>query len=117
MEITGKLVKLVDAQTGTSARGEWKKQQFIIETEDQYPKKICIQNWNDKVDLNAVSVGDKLTVSINIESREFNEKWYTDVQAWRMESSNQTENKASAPPISAAPEEMPLEPDEDDLPF
>ena len=50
MEITGKLVKLVDAQTGTSARGEWKKQQFIIETEDQYPKKICIQNWNDKVD-------------------------------------------------------------------
>lgn len=85
MEITGKLFDTLEAQSGKSARGEWKKQDFIIETEDQYPKKVCISNWNDKIDLNSINKGDQITLSINIESREFNGKWYTDVKVWKMQ--------------------------------
>jgi len=88
MEITGKLIQILEPQSGTSARGEWKKQEFIIETEEQYPRKVCIANWNDKVDINNINVGTPITVSVNLESREFNGKWYTDVKAWRMETAS-----------------------------
>lgn len=84
MEVTGKLIDVLEAQTGTSARGEWKKQEFIVETQEQFPKKICIANWNDKIDIGSIKTGDTVTLSINIESREFNGRWYTDVKAWKM---------------------------------
>jgi len=64
----------------------WEKQQFVIETDEQFPKKMCIMLWGDKVSmLEKVAEGDILTVSINIESREYNSKWYTDIKAWRIE--------------------------------
>ncbi|MFC2096804.1 DUF3127 domain-containing protein [Bacteroidota bacterium] len=85
MEITGKIIKLLEAQSGTSTKGEWKKQEFIIETEGQYPKKICITNWNGKADLNNVSIGTKVKVGIDLESREYNERWYTTVKVWKFD--------------------------------
>jgi hypothetical protein len=108
MEVTGKMLEILPAQSGSSARGEWKKQEFIIETEDQFPKKICIANWNDKIDINNVGKGEVVTVSINIESREFNGKWYTDVKAWKMTAGSpaQPSNTASgefAPPPPPPP--------------
>jgi hypothetical protein len=72
LEITGKIVQIDEPVTGQSSRGEWKKQQFIIETEEQYPKKICFINWNDKVGLSNLKPGAKVTVAFNVESREFN---------------------------------------------
>lgn len=86
LEIKGKLLQKLDVVTGESAKGKWEKQDFIIETEDQFPKKVCMNVWGDKLSmLEKVAVGDTVTVSVNIESREFNSRWYTDVRAWRIE--------------------------------
>ena len=81
MEITGKLIQKLTMQSGTSARtgNTWQKQEFVIETGDQFPKKICANLWGDKADqLNQFNIGDMVKVSFDLESREFNGKWYTD---------------------------------------
>lgn len=86
LEITGRLIQKLPMQSGTSARGSWQKQEFIIETEDQYPRKICANLWGDKADmLNRFNEGDRIRMSFEIESREFNGRWYTDVKAWRLD--------------------------------
>jgi hypothetical protein len=118
MEIVGKIVQKLESQTGTSARGEWKKQAFVIETQEQYPKKVCIQNWNDKVQLDSFADGTLVKVSINVESREFNGRWYTDVTAWRMDvegGANSPEADMPPPPGEIPPPDG--EPASDDLPF
>ncbi len=89
MDITGKIIQILPASSGSSARGEWSRQDFIIETQEQFPKKVCISNWNKKVDLNAFGIGASVTADINIESREYNGKWYTDVRVWRMQGAGQ----------------------------
>ncbi|MFN3557163.1 MAG: DUF3127 domain-containing protein [Bacteroidales bacterium] len=112
MEVSGKLIELLQPKSGQSARGEWKKQDFIIETEDSFPKKVCISNWNDKVDLATFSVGSRVNVHINLESREYNGNWYTDVKVWKMESLDNAPAKAdsslpgtdSVPPWDLEPE-------------
>ena len=86
LELNGKLVKLLPVQSGESQRGPWKKQDMIIETNEQYPKKIAITCWGEKVDeIQNLAEGTNLLVAINIESREFNERWYTDVKAWKID--------------------------------
>ena len=87
--IEGRLVQILSAQEGQSTRGAWKKQDFILETTEQYPKKVCICCWNEKTDeLSKYQLNDNLKVSVNIESREYNSKWYTDIKAWRIEQAN-----------------------------
>jgi hypothetical protein len=126
MEITGKLYQKLAEQSGTSARGEWRKQDFIIETEEQYPKKVCISNWNNKVDLDSVAEGTTVTASINIESREFNGRWYTDVKVWRMSVNGQGGTPPPDMPDFAQFNDAPpaannnadqFAPQDDDLPF
>jgi hypothetical protein len=86
LDITGKVVQVLDLQTGTSTRGDWKKQEFILETEDQYPRKICISLWGDRIgDIAGIQPNEIITVSVAIESREFNGRWYTDVRGWRVQ--------------------------------
>jgi hypothetical protein len=107
LEITGKIVQVLDLQTGTSAKGEWKKQDFILETEDQYPRKICIALWGDRIgDIAGVQVGSEVvTASVALESREFNGKWYTDVRAWRIQRGGGvqvTQNATQSAPQSSA---------------
>ena len=86
IEISGKLIKLLPLQTGSGKNGTWNKQDFIIETTEQYPKKICISAWGDKINMLAqFSLDSSLKVSVNIESREYNGKWYTDLRAWKIE--------------------------------
>src|ERR1700761_3302582 len=86
LELTGKLIKILAPQTGTGKNGNWVKQEFIVETMDQYPKKVCISAWGDKVDdIKKHNLGDLLRLSVNLESREFNERWYTDIRAWKIE--------------------------------
>ncbi len=88
LEITGKLLQKLAEQTGEGKNGVWKKQDFIIETNDQFPKKVCISAWGDKVNnLSQVNSGDEITVSFNVESREYNGKWYTDLKAWKIDGS------------------------------
>ena len=85
MVLTGKLLQVLPLQTGTGKNGQWKKQDIIVETEGQYPKKVCVSIWGDKIKEEQLKVGSQLNISFDIESREFNGKWYTDVKAWKIE--------------------------------
>jgi uncharacterized protein DUF3127 len=85
MDIQGKLIKKLEPVTGTGKNGEWRKQDIVIETLTEYPKKICLTIWGDKIDLKSYQPGDQIQAFIEIESREWNNKWYTDVKAWRLE--------------------------------
>jgi hypothetical protein len=92
--LKGKLYKILPVQTGTGKNGTWTKQDFIIETDDQYPKKVLFSAWGDKAtDFDRYKVGDKLTVSFNAESREYNEKWYTELRAWKIEGGSGASSK------------------------
>lgn len=117
LDLKGRLVKKLPLVSGEGRNGKWEKQEFVIETDDQYPKKICISLWGDNIKkLESVQEGDKLTVSVNIESREYNERWYTDVRAWRI----QAESEGGSPGLPPLPPEAQVdEPQspEDDLPF
>ena len=84
MEISGKIIELLTVKTGQSANGEWRKQEYILETETQYPKKICFMAWGDKIDQFNIVQGETLEVSVDLESREYNGRWYTDVKAWKV---------------------------------
>lgn len=87
VDIKCKLVNKLQVQNGSSARGPWCKQDFIVETIETYPRKICMNVWGDEkvAELAGYNAGDNLSVSVNIESREFNGRWYTDVRAWRIQ--------------------------------
>jgi hypothetical protein len=86
MEIIGKVLQLGTLTEGNSPRGPWKKQELIIETLEQFPKKVCLTCWGDRVnDANSFFVGQTIKAQIRIESREFNGKWYTDVTAFRLD--------------------------------
>ena len=85
MELTAKLTQLLPIQTGTGKNGEWKKQDIIVETEGQYPKKVCVSIWGDKINEGQLQIGNILKIDFDIESREYNSKWYTDIKAWKIE--------------------------------
>ncbi len=115
MEISGTIIKMLPLQSGNGKNGEWKKQDFVIETASQYPKKICVTMWGDKIDQFALSEGQQITASIEIESREFNGRWYTDVKAWRVQ---KQEGQSSAPSNDGSPEVSTFfNEDDDSLPF
>jgi hypothetical protein len=112
--LTGKLINTLPQQTGTGKNGTWVKQDFIIETPGEYPRKVCISAWGDKAgEVAALRTGDELQVSVNIESREFNERWYTDVRAWRIEKTTPASGEAT-PSFDDIP---PPEEEDDLLPF
>ena len=123
LELEGRIVRKLNVQTGTSARGAWSKQEFIFEyQEGQFPTQICMNVWGeDKVrELEKYQIGDKVKISFNLSSREYNSRWYTDVRAWRIEPAGAQPQQPSAPqaPVAPAPTIDDLPADEDgDLPF
>ena len=133
MEITGKIIAVLPEQGGTSKSGnEWKKQEYVLEMNDQsqYPKKVCFQIFGaDRIAQAAIQPGETLTVSIDIDSREYQGRWFTNINAWKVErpmaaapqsapGAMTPENvvPASAPAASAVPDFGPANPI-DDLPF
>ena len=118
MEIKGRLVKILPVQTGQGKNGEWKKQDFVIEQEGTYSRKVCISVWGDKIDMKQLVEGAMLNVSIDIESREFNDKWYTNVTAWKVETAgNDQQSAPPLPPIDVYQPDADFPPMKDDLPF
>lgn len=87
LEIVGKLIKVLPEVSGQSQKGAWSKQEFILETLDaSYPKKVCLTAWGDKVaDLKQFGDGDTLKATFSAESREYNDRWYTELRAFRIE--------------------------------
>ena len=109
MELKGKVIQVIPEKSGTSARGAWRKQEYIIELPGDYPKQVCFMVWGDKIDQFQIEEGQELTAHVDLESREYNGRWYTDVKAWRVE---RAEQPGHEPPHPADQDEPP--PIEDD---
>lgn len=120
LSVKGKVEQILKPESGTSRAGkEWNKQEFVIETDDQYPKKVCFTLFGDKVNLiEGLTAGQDVEVSFNIESREYNGRWFHNVNAWKIEKAGD-ENMPTPPPefgMADIPPE-PAEGDAGDLPF
>lgn len=128
MEITGKIIAALPARGGVSQRtgNSWKVQEFVIETHDQYPRK-CVFNvfGEDKLAEYNIQVGDELTVSFDIDAREYNGRWYNDIRAWRVvraavpgaDSQPAMPGPATATGIPSPTTPAPVGDTADDLPF
>lgn len=103
LEIKAKVVSILEVQTGESAKGTWNKGGYVIETNDKYPKKIAIDLFNDRLD-DCPKVGEIVTSHLNVESREFNGKWYTNISAWKIDK----EGVQDVQPTNQIPEEEEL---------
>ena len=114
LEITGKVIALLPETNGVSKAGNaWRKREFILETQEQYPKKVAITVMNDKVDdLSHYVVGNTITASLNLESREYEGRWFSNINAWKLSGSTANATPPPAPPI----EEGQI-PDSTDVPF
>lgn len=123
MEITGKIIAVLPERGGTSKTGnEWKMQEYVIETHEQYPKKVCFNVFGaDKIAQFNIQAGDELTVSFDINAREYNGRWYNDIRAWRVERGTApAEVPANIPAIDAPKakmEDFSNDNNPDDLPF
>ena len=121
MEITGKIIAVLPERGGTSKTGnEWKMQEYVLETHEQYPKKLCFNVFGaDKIAQFNIQAGDELTVSFDINAREYNGRWYNDIRAWKVERG--TAMPVDTPVVNAPKVEVPdfskAANDPDDLPF
>ena len=114
MEFTGLLIQKLPVQSGTSQKGDWQSQDIIIETVETYPKKIAINFYGDKIkEVEKLNINDDVTVTANVESREYNGKWYTKVNAWKVAVNKKADPQPEPEYQSAFIDETPT----DDLPF
>lgn len=119
MELSAKLIEVLAIQTGQGKNGEWRKQDIIVETEGQYSKKICISLWGDKISDTNLQIGNYYKYDIDIESREFSGRWYTDIKAWRIEAANSLNMNnigTSTPPLPPTHLDM-IDDDDTGIPF
>ncbi len=120
LSIKAKLVRILQVESGVGRTGNpWKKQEFVVETLEQYSRKVCFTLFNDKLSLlSDFSEGEVLEVSFDIESREFNNKWYHTLSAWKIDPAAPKSSGTVLPPLTEA--DVPPEPadgEAGDLPF
>lgn len=103
MEIIGKVVAVLELQSGTSKKGsEWKKRDFVIETlDDKFPKKVCFTLFGDRADA-CPSIDSVVKVAFDIDAHEYNGKWFNSVNAWKVEPS-QAQQQAAPQQAEPAP--------------
>ncbi|MCB0402748.1 MAG: DUF3127 domain-containing protein [Flavobacteriales bacterium] len=120
LTITGKIVNILSLESGTSKSGkEWKKQAFVLDTGAQFNPLVCFSLFGDeKINmLRDFGAGQEVEVAFNISSREFNGRWYHNIDAWKISGAGQqaaspnASSEAPLPTIDEAPAE------DDDLPF
>jgi len=86
MEVTGKIILALPEMTGTSKSGNpWKKREYVLETQETYPRKIHFDFFGERADQYPLNVGDVVKLSFDIESREYNGRWYTSIRGWKSE--------------------------------
>ena len=103
MEVVGKIIQVLPLQEGVGRNGNpWKVQPYVLETLDQYPRKVHFEVFGeDRIKQNPCDVDQLVTVSFDIESREFNGRWYTSIRAWRIQQGDTTQAVAGAAPAAA----------------
>ena len=103
MEISGKIIAVLPIATGQGKNGTWRSQDYVLETADQYPKKVCFNLFGDKIDQFPMAIDDQVNVSFDVESREYNGRWYTTVRAWIIEKGAASAVSAPVASFDAAP--------------
>jgi len=117
LEIKGHVVKILPEVTGQGQNGTWVKQDFLIQTDGEYPKQICFTCWGDKTrDVKNLIEGEEVSVSFNAESREYNDNYYTNLTAWKIKKDLQQAAPPKAPPPPSVPVQQ-APPPVSDLPF
>ena len=128
MQITGKAIAALPVKSGVSKKtGEqWQSREYVIETQDQYPKKMCFEVFGtDKLQEFNIRNNDLIKVHFDISAREYNGRWYNYIRAWKVEHVNPqsqatetTPVQTSAPVQSPAPVQAPTpQSNEEELPF
>jgi hypothetical protein len=119
MEVKGKIIAVQPVQTGEGKNGTWKKQEYVIEYEQntQYPRKMMFNLWGDKIDQYNILEGQSIKVSFDIDCREYNGRWYNDIRAWKVEADENL--PVGEPGFTPAANQLPATPSDEssDLPF
>ena len=122
MELSGKVIAVLEPRGGVSKTGNaWKVQEYVIETHDQYPRKMCFDVFGeDKINQFNIQVGEELTVHFDIDAREWQGRWFNSIRAWKVDRATQGPDAPFAPsdavPFPPVPEFNPGD-EKDDLPF
>lgn len=127
MELAGRVIAVLEPKGGTSRNGnEWKVQEYVIETHDQYPRRMCFDVFgDDKIKQFNIQIGEELNVSFDIDAREWQGRWFNSIRAWKVERVNADAQQmppmdAPFPPLNAAPAapvDFSSSDEKDDLPF
>lgn len=126
MEIKGKVILDLGERSGQSKAGNpWKAHEYVLETQETYPRKVHFDFFGDRADQFPLAVGDDITLSFDIESREYNGRWFTSIRAWKAEKGQGAAPAYGAPAPGGVPPMAPPAPANiagnadanDDLPF
>jgi hypothetical protein len=119
MQVTGTIIQVLPVQEGQGKNGPWRKQEIIVQTQSQYPKNVCISIWGNKLDGIELKPNMPITCDIELESREYNGRWFTDVKAWRVSNSSAPSQPVTTPSGNVPPPSMDdfMGQDDDVLPF
>lgn len=112
VKVKGRVIKVLQEEKGVSTAGKnWFKSGFVIETEDQYPKKIALTVMSENLMpvVRTLTIGEQVTAHINLDSREHQDKWFTNVTAWKID-------RAEAK-VVAIVEQPTIKVTDEDLPF
>lgn len=125
MDFSGKIIAVLAPKNGVSkaSGNEWKAQEFVIENHDQYPKKMCFEVFGaEKLEQFNIQMGEELTVSFDIDARQWNDRWFNSIRAWKVERmaagapAGAPAYNSPIPASTSAPEFTPGDA-KDDLPF
>lgn len=105
MEIIGKIILKLPLQTGVSKAGNnWSKQEYVLETQENFPKKVHFDFFGDRATQYDLQEGQMVKLSFDIESREYNGRWYTSIRGWKAEPADaQAPVYAGAPAVGGTP--------------
>ncbi len=124
MEFTGKIIAILPPRGGVSktSGNEWKSQEFVIENHDQYPRKMCFDVFGvDKIEQFNIQMGEELTVSFDIDARQWQDRWFNSIRAWKVEragvDSSMSTGSPVPPPAPSATPDFNVGDVKDDLPF
>lgn len=104
MELQGKVIAAVPERSGVSARGEWKAQDFVIETHEAYPKKMVFSVFgDDRLRRFNIQVGQEVLVSFDIDAHEYNGRWFNSIRAYDVRQVDPASVASPTPAYGAAP--------------
>lgn len=116
--IEGQITAILPETRGVGQRGEWVSQDFVLKTDDNYPKNICFTILGaDKIKEANIRIGDVVSIGVNLESREFNGRWYTSIKAWSVKKKFESQAAKQAPPAPTQTQTSSSVDNTDDLPF